>query len=236
MRDSRTRRLVLAAALAAGALLLVAVVLLAPRGLPQAAEGDEASGPARGVDDAAVAAPESGRDSPEVTGADGGLAASFDSPEGRAALAAQAERQRFEKAIRDFLANSAALDAVERARIAAALDAQVEAEELAGRMSADEARMLRLALIERSSDDDAERVRRAEALAEAYRLDAERRQREFEQQQARDPRFSAYKSREAQVVTEVMALREIPDGLSRDEYLRRRLQAERERAWQTPGG
>ncbi|MGL6291481.1 MAG: hypothetical protein ACRC2H_12385 [Silanimonas sp.] len=154
-----------------------------------------------------------------------------DSPQARAALAAQAERLRFEKALRDFLAHSASLDAAERARIAAALDAQVEAEELAGRMSADEARMLRLALIERGTDDAAERRRRAEALAEAYRLEAERRQRAFEQQQANDPRFRDYKTREAQVVAEVMRLREIPGGLSRDEYLRRRLQAERERAY-----
>lgn len=165
--------------------------------------------------------------------ADERLQNAFDTPEARAALAAQAERQRFEKALRDFLANSAALDAAERARIAAELDAQVEAEELAARMSADEARMLRLALIERSSDDAAERLRRAEALAEAYRLEAERRQREFEQQQARDPRFRDYKTREAQVVAEVQALREIPGGISRDEYLRRRLQAERERAWRS---
>lgn len=155
----------------------------------------------------------------------------FDTPEARAALAAQAERQRFEKALRDFLANSAALDAAERERIAAELDAQVEAEELAARMSGDEARMLRLALIERSSEDANERLRRAEALAEAYRLEAERRQREFEAQQARDPRFRDYKAREAQVVAEVQALREIPGGISRDEYLRRRLQAERERAY-----
>lgn len=160
----------------------------------------------------------------------------FDTPESRAALAAQADRQRFEKTLRDFLANANALDAVERARIAAELDAQVEAEELARRMSADEARMLRLALLERGIADEAERLRRAEALAEAYRRDAEVRQRAFEQAQARDPRFVAYKSREAHVVAEVMAMREIPGGISRDEYLRQRLQAERERAWGRPGG
>ena len=160
----------------------------------------------------------------------------FDTPEGRAALAAQADRARFEKSIRDFLANASALDAAERARIAAELDAQVEAEELARRMSADEARMLRLALLERSIADETERLRRAEALAAAYRAEAERRQRAFERAQANDPRFVAYKSRESQVVAEVMAMRSIPGGLSRDDYLRQRLQAERERAWGRPGG
>ncbi len=165
------------------------------------------------------------------------LAPWADSPEARAALAAQAERERFEKTIRDFLANAAALDAAERARIAAELDAQVEAEELAARMSADEARMLRLALIERGVADAEERLRRAEALADAYRREAEQRRQDFERQQADDPRFRAYKAREAQVVAEVAALRTIPGGVSRDEYLRQRLQLERERAYAAnPGG
>lgn len=178
------------------------------------------------------------RDAPGVTGPITAPArhAAFDTTEGRAALAAQAERARFEKSIRDFLANAAALDAAERARIAAELDAQVEAEELARRMSADEARMLRLALLDRGVADETERLRRAEALAAAYRREAERRQRAFEMQQANDPRFIAYKSRESQVVAEVMAMPRIPGGLSRDEYLRLRLQAERERAWGRPGG
>ena len=43
-----------------------------------------------------------------------------------------------------------------------------------------------------------------------------------------DPMFQLYKVRESQVVAEVMSLQTIPDGLSREEYLRRRLQAERE--------
>jgi hypothetical protein len=40
--------------------------------------------------------------------------------------------------------------------------------------------------------------------------------------------FQLYKVREREIVAEVMALQSIPDGLSREEYLRRRLQAERE--------
>ena len=159
------------------------------------------------------------------------LAALTPPPDARAALAAQEARRRFEARLRDFLAHAGALDAAERARIAAELDAQVEAEELASRLSADEARLLRLALIERGVADPAERLRRSEALAEAYRLEAERRRRAFEAAQARDPAFSAYKAREAQVVAEVGAMRTIPGGLSRDEYLRQRLQAERERAY-----
>jgi hypothetical protein len=40
--------------------------------------------------------------------------------------------------------------------------------------------------------------------------------------------FQLYKVREGQIVAEVMSLQTIPNGLSRDEYLRRRLQTERE--------
>ena len=37
-----------------------------------------------------------------------------------------------------------------------------------------------------------------------------------------------YKAREREIVDEVMAMTTIPDGLTRDEYLRRRLQSARE--------
>lgn len=182
--------------------------------------------------------PATGRD--EVPGPAAGspsAAAGVDPSRARAALAAQEARRRFEARLRDFLARAATLDAAERARVAEALDAEVEAEELASRLSADEARLLRLALIERGVADPAERLRRSEALAEAYRLEAERRRRAFEAAQARDPAFTAYKAREAAVVAEVMALQAIPGGLSRDQYLRQRLQAERERAYAAgPGG
>lgn len=43
-----------------------------------------------------------------------------------------------------------------------------------------------------------------------------------------DPMFQLYKVRESQIVAETLSLQTIPNGLSRDEYLRRRLQAERE--------
>ena len=45
-----------------------------------------------------------------------------------------------------------------------------------------------------------------------------------------DARFSRYKSEEKRIVDEVMALDSIPDGLSRDQYLRQRLQEAREQA------
>lgn len=46
-----------------------------------------------------------------------------------------------------------------------------------------------------------------------------------------DPPLNDYKQREQRVVSEVMAMTAVPGGLSRDEYLRQRLQREREIAY-----
>ena len=48
---------------------------------------------------------------------------------------------------------------------------------------------------------------------------------------APDARFSQYKSEEKRIVDEVLTLQTIPDGLSRDQYLRQRLQEAREQAY-----
>lgn len=229
MIAARRRRILLAAGIAAG--LLLAAVVGGPFQSPSDRHPGDAATERAATKHAAPAA------SAGTRGDTASPAALVGSPPARAALAAHADRQRFEKRLRDFFAHADALEPAERERIAVELDAQVEAEELARRMSADEARMLRLALIERRSVDAAERLRHAEALADAYRLEAERRRRAFEQQQATDPAFVAYKAREAQVVAEVAAMRTVPGGLRRDEYLRQRLQAERERAYAlNPGG
>ena len=68
-------------------------------------------------------------------------------------------------------------------------------------------------------------------LAERYRADAARREAAFVAQQQADPRMQRYKAREKAVVAEVMAMTTIPGGLTRDEYLRERLQRERELAF-----
>jgi hypothetical protein len=53
----------------------------------------------------------------------------------------------------------------------------------------------------------------------------------YEAQHASDPRFQDYKARERAIVAEVMGLGEIPGGLTRDEYLRQRLQQARVSAY-----
>ncbi|MFQ6312228.1 hypothetical protein [Lysobacter capsici] len=68
-------------------------------------------------------------------------------------------------------------------------------------------------------------------LAARYRADAKRREQQWVEQQQHDTRFQAYKQRERVVVAEVLAMQQIPGGVTRDEYLRQRLQAERERVY-----
>ena len=141
------------------------------------------------------------------------------------------ERQRFEADAKDFFARSASLRAVERSERADALTRQIDKYEAAGGLSAGEAVLLRTALVKATVDDPARQAEQVAAIADRYRAHADRRMAAFLEQQRNDPRFQAYKAREAQVVAEVMAATTIPAGLTRDQYLRQRLQQERERAY-----
>lgn len=144
---------------------------------------------------------------------------------------AHRERQRFEADAKDFFARAASLRAVERSERADALSRQIDRYEAEDGLSAGEAVLLRTALIKATVDDPAEQAAAVAELADRYRTHADQRMAAFAAQQARDPRFQAYKAREAQVVSEVMAMTAIPAGLTRDQYLRQRLQEERERAY-----
>ena len=141
------------------------------------------------------------------------------------------ERQRFEADAKDFFARSASLRAVERSERADALTRQIDKYEAAGGLSAGEAVLLRTALVKATVDDPARQAEQVAAIADRYRAHADRRMAAFAAQQRNDPRFQSYKAREAQVVAEVMAATTIPAGLTRDQYLRQRLQEERERAY-----
>lgn len=141
------------------------------------------------------------------------------------------ERQRFEADAKDFFARSTSLRAVERSERADALTRQIDKYEAAGGLSAGEAVLLRTALVKATVDDPARQAEEVAAIADRYRAHADRRMAAFLEQQRNDPRFQTYKAREAQVVAEVMAATTIPAGLTRDQYLRQRLQEERERAY-----
>lgn len=144
---------------------------------------------------------------------------------------AHRERKRFETDAKDFFARAPSLRAVERSERADALTRQIDRYEAAGGLSAGEAVLLRTALIKATVDDPAEQAAAVAEMADRYRAHADQRMAAFAAQQANDPRFQSYKTREAQVVSEVMAMTSIPAGLTRDQYLRQRLQEERERAY-----
>ena len=138
----------------------------------------------------------------------------------------QQARLAFHARTRTFFAQAAALPAEERAARAKEIEADVEEYERRGELSAGEALLLKIALIRESVAEATRQTQQIAALEERYRVDTERRQAAYAAQ--RDPMFELYKLRESAIVTNVMAMSEIPGGLSRDEYLRQRLQSERE--------
>jgi hypothetical protein len=144
---------------------------------------------------------------------------------------AHRDRQRFEADAKDFFARAPSLRTVERSERADALTRQIDRYEAEGGLSAGEAVLLRTALVKATIDDPARQAEEVAAIADRYRAHADQRMAAFAAQQANDPRFQSYKTREAQVVAEVMAMTSVPAGLNRDQYLRQRLQEERERAY-----
>jgi hypothetical protein len=129
-----------------------------------------------------------------------------------------AEQNAFTDEVRDFFDSAEALSDEERALRAAALRERIAEQERGGGLLPAEALLLKLALLRVTTDDPAVLDHESRSLTESYR----------EAQAARtpaapDPRFEAYKRRESEIVREVLALEEIPEGLTRDEYLRRRL-------------
>ncbi|MEL1264822.1 hypothetical protein [Pseudoxanthomonas putridarboris] len=195
--------------------ILLGAAALAAGGAWMARSSDAASPQAAGHDDDARApAP------PE-------LAALQASPQAEA----HRERMRFEREARDFFAHASSLRAVERSERADALTRQIDRYEATGGLSAGEAVLLRTALVKATVDDPVRQAEEVAAIADRYRAHADQRMAAFAERQRNDPRFQSYKAREAQVVAEVMAMPTVPAGLTRDQYLRQRLQQERERAY-----
>lgn len=166
-----------------------------------------------------------------VTSGEAGTEPALETLQATPQAQAYRERQRFEADARDFFARASALGAVERSERAGRLTQQIDRYEAGGGLSAGEAVLLRTALVRATVEDPAQQSEEVAAIADRYRAHADRRMAAFLQQQRNDPRFQTYKAREAQVVAEVAAMPSIPAGLTRDQYLRQRLQEERERAY-----
>lgn len=137
-----------------------------------------------------------------------------------------AERARFNEQAREFFAQAPGLSLDEARGRAETLSQELSRIEQAGGMSAGEIFLLRAGLIRAAEPDEQRQAEQIRAIKERYEADSRRRLAQASGQS--DPMFELYKVRESEIVAEVMAMQTIPNGLSRDEYLRQRLQAARE--------
>lgn len=140
-------------------------------------------------------------------------------------------RKRFEQEARDFVRDAPNLSAAERDARARRLESEISDREDSGELSAGESMLLRAAMIEAQAGTDEEQARQLAGLVQHYRDDAAQREAAWLARQQRDPNMRRYKTREHAVVAEVMAMDTFPGGMTRDQYLRQRLQQEREAAW-----
>lgn len=140
----------------------------------------------------------------------------------------QEQRLLFHAAYRTFFADAHNLSESERNRQADALRADIERYEQRNELASSEALLLQLGLIQATVSDEATQKAQAAALMERYQARTTARQAMTQP----DERFLRYKEDEKRIVSEVMAADSVPDGLSRDQYLRQRLQEARERAYQ----
>lgn len=196
-------------------IVLIAIALLAWIGATRM-HGDKSASTAQ-----------SGNKDAEALAADPRLAALQGSPQART----YRERQDFEARSRRFLRDAATLGPVEREKQARALSLSIDKYEREAGLSAGEALLLRSALIKATVADETRQAAQIADLMQDYRERADRGTAEYLARHQRDPRFQDYKARERSIVAEVMAMRRIPGDLSRDEYLRQRLQQARELAY-----
>ncbi|TXH75106.1 MAG: hypothetical protein E6Q88_03875 [Lysobacteraceae bacterium] len=141
-----------------------------------------------------------------------------------------AHRQRlaFQQRTRQFLHDASTMSAVERSERAREILLEIDRREKAKELSAGDAVLVKIGLINATIEDEGEKVMQVRELVARYRQDAARREAAWQAQQQRDAQFQDYKAREAQIVAEVMAMESFPNGLTRDDYLRLRLQEARE--------
>ncbi|WP_105101945.1 hypothetical protein [Microbulbifer pacificus] len=99
-----------------------------------------------------------------------------------------------------------------------------------GGMLAYEVLALKLRWLEQTSVDKATFNAAAESLLDEYRQRTQHSVDAYDPYQD-VPGFAEYKALERKIVAEVRALDRFPDGMSRDEYLRKRLQEAREQAY-----
>lgn len=141
----------------------------------------------------------------------------------------QEQRLAFHQAYRSFVSGAAELSPAQRENQAQALREQIETYEQRSELAMSESLLLQLGLIQLTTDDEQAQKDQATALIARYKaISAER------EAKAATPsaEFQRYKVDEKRIVEEVLNMDSIPDGVSRDEYLRQRLQQAREQHYQ----
>ena len=103
-----------------------------------------------------------------------------------------------------------------------------------GKLVAMEALLLKLAMLRYTTSSEEEYKDKAQALIAHYKSLSDAKEQAWLNNP--DPRFVDYKRREQDIVKDVMAMTVIPDGLSRDEYLRQQLEQARIAAMGDGGG
>lgn len=136
-----------------------------------------------------------------------------------------AQRLDFQSEVRGFFANAPDLPADEASRRATAIQNQLDGYENTGEVSAPEALMVRLAMVQLLEPNEAAAKAAATALITKYRSASEARLAEWKS--SPEPEFRSYKAREKAIAAEVMSMERFPNGLTRDQYLRQRLQQAR---------
>ncbi len=157
-------------------------------------------------------------------------AAAAATPEARA----NQGRLAFERQARAFVRDAAGLDDATRMARARALSRDIDRREQNRELSGDEAMMMRVGLIQVAVKDPRERVVQIREVIDRHSQQAAARQRALLAQQQRDAKLKDYKAQEARIVSEVLAMQSYPNGMSRDDYLRQRLQVARDTINATP--
>lgn len=135
------------------------------------------------------------------------------------------DQEQAKQALKDYFANLGNLSSEQ------AWDA-IEQVENENRVTGYEALSLKLAWLEKNSINEADFKQRAEALFNIYRDQAQSVISRYDPH-TEVPGFSTYKDLERSIVEEVQQMSSFPDGMSKHEYLRKRLQEARETIYGT---
>ncbi|UDL04205.1 hypothetical protein [Marinobacter sp. CA1] len=142
------------------------------------------------------------------------------------------DRLAFQDRVRSLFDQADTLTDRQRQQQAAAVRQQLADYEQVGEVSAPEALMVKLALLNLTEADPEQRKRQAQTLVNHYRQQGEQQRQAWASQPT--PQFDQYKTQERAIVAEVMAMESFPGNLTRDQYLRQRLQQAREQTMGQP--